>query len=80
VKLPDGPVPKDAPLFRDGKEVGRVTSSVVSPRLGTAVGLAYVRRGSQEPGTRLEVEAGGTRHPAEVAALPFVGQDSNPAR
>jgi folate-binding protein YgfZ len=73
VKLPDGPVPKDAPLFRDGKEVGRVTSSVVSPRLGTAIGLAYVRRGNQEPGTRLEVEVSGTRRAAEVTTLPFAG-------
>ena len=71
VKLPDGPVPKDAPLFRDGKEIGRVTSSVLSPRLGTAIGLAYVRRGHQEPGTRVEVETGGVRHVAEVTSLPF---------
>ncbi len=71
VKLPDGPVPKDAPLYRDGKEIGRVTSSVRSPRLGTAIGLGYVRRGNQEPGTRIEVEANGTRHTAEVTALPF---------
>jgi tRNA-modifying protein YgfZ len=72
VKLPGGPVPHNAPLFRDGKEVGRVTSSVVSPRLGP-IGLAYVRRGSQEPGTVLEVEADGGRRAAEVAALPFGG-------
>jgi tRNA-modifying protein YgfZ len=71
VRLPDGPVPKDAPLFHDSKEIGRVTSSVKSPRLGTAIGLAYVRRGHQEPGTRVEVEAGGARHVADVAALPF---------
>jgi folate-binding protein YgfZ len=71
VKLPDGPVPKGAPLFRDGKEMGRVTSSVLSPWLGTAIGLAYVRRGHQEPGTRVEVEAGGARHVAEVKSLPF---------
>jgi folate-binding protein YgfZ len=70
VKLPAGPVPHNSPLFHDGKEVGRVTSSVVSPRVG-ALGLAYVRRGSQEPGTALEVEAAGTRHPAVVAALPL---------
>ena len=31
VLLPGGPVLPGAPLFRDGKEVGRVTSSVVSP-------------------------------------------------
>ncbi len=47
-----------------------MTSSVVSPRLG-AVGLAYVRRGNQEPGTAVEVEVGGQRVPAVVTPLPF---------
>jgi folate-binding protein YgfZ len=70
VKLPDGPVPHNSMLFAGDKEVGRVTSSATSPRLG-AIGLAYVRRGSQEPGTKLEVEAAGTRRPAVVAALPM---------
>jgi glycine cleavage system aminomethyltransferase T len=63
-------VPSNSLLYRDGKEAGRVTSSVVSPRLG-AVGLAYVRRGNQEPGTALEVEVEGTRRPAVVAGLPM---------
>jgi folate-binding protein YgfZ len=71
VKLPGGVVPRGSLLYRDGKEVGRVTSSAQSPRLGTAIGLAYVRRGNQEPGTRLEVDAAGERRPAEVAELPF---------
>jgi folate-binding protein YgfZ len=71
VKLPAGPVPHDSLLFAQGKEVGRVTSSVHSPRLGTAIGLAYVRRGHQEPGTIVEVDVAGNRTPAEVAALPF---------
>jgi folate-binding protein YgfZ len=72
VKLPDGLVPHNSLLYHDGKEVGRVTSSLVSPRLG-AIGLAYVRRGSQETETKLEVEAEGTRHTAVVVALPMAG-------
>jgi folate-binding protein YgfZ len=71
VQLTEGPVPHGSPLFADGKEVGRVTSSVRSPRLGTALGLAYVRRGHQQPGTNLEVEAGGKRSPAVVVKLPL---------
>lgn len=70
VKLPDGPVTHNSLLHREGKEVGRVTSSVVSPRIG-AIGLAYVRRGSQEAGTVLEVETEGTRKPAVVSGVPF---------
>lgn len=69
----EAPVPRGAKLFRAGQEAGQVTSSAWSPRLGTVIGLAYVRRGSQEPGTVLEVEAEGGRRTAEVASLPFSG-------
>src|SRR5262249_2121769 len=55
------PAPAGAKLWREGKEVGQVTSSVYSPALGTAIALAYVRRGSTEPGTAVEVESGGGR-------------------
>jgi folate-binding protein YgfZ len=72
LKLPEGTVPAGSLLYRDGKEVGRVTSSVVSPALNGAIALAYVRRGNQEAGTTLEVDVGGQRRPAVVTALPFV--------
>jgi tRNA-modifying protein YgfZ len=39
-------------IASDGKEVGVVTSAVVSPRLGP-IGLGYVRRGFEQPGTAL---------------------------
>lgn len=65
------PAARGAKLWRDGKEAGQVTSSVYSPGLGSAVALGYVRRGSTDPGTALEVEAGAGRRPAAVASLPF---------
>jgi folate-binding protein YgfZ len=68
----DTAVPHGAKVFRDGNEVGQVTSSAVSPRLG-AIALAYLRRGSWEPGTAVEVEAEGARRAAAVASLPFPG-------
>lgn len=71
VKLPAGAVPSGSRLFVQEKEVGRVTSSAVSPRLGAALGLAYVRRGHQAPGTIVEVEVAGTLAPAEVVQLPL---------
>lgn len=71
VKMPSGPAPQGSLLYALDKEVGRVTSSIHSPRLGTAIGLAYLRRGHQTPGTMLEVDAAGKRAPAEVAPLPF---------
>jgi folate-binding protein YgfZ len=67
----DEALPKGARLYREDKEVGQVTSSVVSPRLGSALALAYLRRGSQEPGTVVEVETAAGRRPAVVSALPF---------
>ena len=69
----DETVSPGAKLFRADKEVGQITSSVVSPRIGQAIALAYVRRGNQEPGTILEVEAGASRRAAEVVSLPFIG-------
>jgi folate-binding protein YgfZ len=65
-------VPRGAKLFREGKEVGFVTSSALSPETGKVVALGYVRRGHTTPGTPLEVEAGGNRvaaYPVSVAAL-----------
>src|SRR5262249_3387955 len=67
-----GPAPHGAKVVRDGNEVGQVASSVVSPRLGP-IALAYLRRGSQEPGTVVEVQGDGATRTAEVASLPFVG-------
>jgi folate-binding protein YgfZ len=58
-------------LYRDGKEVGRTTSSVRSPRLG-AVALAYVRRGSQTPGTELELATTAGPRKVRVTKLPMV--------
>jgi folate-binding protein YgfZ len=46
------PVTAGSALFLDGKEVGRVTSSVLSPRLG-AIGLAILHRNAWAPGTSL---------------------------
>lgn len=57
----DAPVPPGTPLHAGDREVGRLGSSVVSPRLGP-IGLALVRR-EAPPGTRLDV--------GEVVELPF---------
>jgi folate-binding protein YgfZ len=65
-------MPHGSKVLRDGTEVGQTTSSVVSPRLGS-IALAYLRRGSWEPGTVVEVETAAGRVRAEVAALPFSG-------
>ena len=66
----EGPVLYGTKLVRDGAEAGQVTSSVMSPRFGP-IALAYLRRGHDSPGTKLEVESAGRT--AEVVGLPFAG-------
>ena len=58
-------------LFHDSQEVGWITSSVLSPRLGRPIALAYVRREHLDPGTQLRIDSHGTPMIAEVAVLPF---------
>lgn len=64
------PLPAATKLLRDGKEIGEVTSSVVSPLFGT-IALAYIRRGNQDPGTVVDFTADGAAGIADVASLPF---------
>ncbi len=54
-------------LFAAGQEAGHVTRASVSPALGRAIGMGYVRREHNSLGSRLEW-AGGT---AEVIDLPI---------
>jgi len=70
--LDGGPLPAGAKLFHDGQEVGVVTSSCHSPRLGMPVALGYLRWKHQEPGTRMEAETPVGRQVVEVLGLPPV--------
>lgn len=57
----DGPAPAPGtPLLHDGREAGAATTVVESPALGRPIGLAILHRRAAEPGTRLEVQGGGT--------------------
>jgi len=63
------------PVFREGAQVGKATSTTWSPTLKKMIALATVARGSNAIGTRLEmevtVEAVRHRVPATVVKLPF---------
>jgi folate-binding protein YgfZ len=61
---------RDDRLFADGRDVGGVTSAVISPALGRPIGLGYVHRDHARPGTVLQV--GTEPRPVTVAALPFI--------
>ena len=68
--LDGGPLASGSKVFRDGQEVGVVTSSCHSPRLGAPVALAYLKWKHQEPGTRMEAETPEGRQAVEVLGLP----------
>lgn len=70
--LEGGPLPAGTKLNRDGQEVGVVTSSCHSPRLGAPVALAYLKWKHQEPGLRLEAQTQNGPQPVEVLGLPPV--------
>ncbi|MFO0807327.1 MAG: glycine cleavage T C-terminal barrel domain-containing protein [Gemmataceae bacterium] len=63
-------VPPGTKLFAGDKDVGVTASSLVSPRFG-AIALAFVRRGSETPGTRLDIAGTPSPGAAEVVALPM---------
>ncbi|MGC4085205.1 MAG: glycine cleavage T C-terminal barrel domain-containing protein [Vicinamibacterales bacterium] len=55
-------------LAAGDKEIGRVTSSCVSPRLGRAIALGYVKREIAEAATPVTTASGDT---AAIVTLPF---------
>jgi len=55
-------------LLADGKDIGAVTSSVLSPALGRSIALGYVKRDFAVPGTRLSTADGVD---AQIVAVPF---------
>ena len=63
------------PVFREGQQVGKATSTTWSPTLKKMIALATVARGANAVGTKLEmevtVEAVRHRVPATVVKTPF---------
>jgi len=68
VSLEGGSLQAGAALTDAGRDCGWVTSATRSERMGKQIGLGYVKRGFNAPGTRLS--AG--EIPIEVTALPFL--------
>jgi folate-binding protein YgfZ len=61
--------PSGTPIAAEGRDIGQVTSSTVSPSVGRPIALGYVQRDYIEPDTVVSV--GEVR--AVVSALPFRG-------
>ncbi len=56
----------------DDKVTGELTSVVFSPTLGKLIGLGYVRKADEAPGTKLKVVSGDVSAEAVISGLPFV--------
>lgn len=65
-------------LFKDGQEVGHITSAVYSPALRTNIALGYVRREANAVGTELKLRSATEETTARVVELPFVKQGLQP--
>ena len=63
------------PVFRNGTQIGKATSTTWSPVLKKMIGLATVKREYAKPDTQIEVEitVEAVRHrvPARVTKTPF---------
>jgi aminomethyltransferase len=63
------------PVYKDGAQVGKATSSTWSPTLKKMIALATIKRDYVKPGTKLEfeitVEAVRHRVSAKVVKTPF---------
>jgi len=75
VSVAETPLTSEMQLFAtdDGKEVGQVTSAVCSDRLSKEIALGFVKRGSNEIGTRLSARSASDAAAIEVeiVELPF---------
>jgi aminomethyltransferase len=58
-------------IWAGGTKVGAVVSGTQSPSLNGGIGLGYVPPEWAAPGTALEIEIRGQRHPAEVLKKPI---------
>jgi folate-binding protein YgfZ len=65
---------KGEKLLFDGKEVGHITSAVLSPRLKMNIALGYVRREHNDIGTELFVKSADQLFPARIVGLPFAAK------
>jgi folate-binding protein YgfZ len=71
--LADAIVPvSGAKLYSGEREVGWISSAVLSPTLGKAIALGFPLRDFTKPGTEMAVDAGGKRILATVHELPFI--------
>ncbi len=62
---------KDHPILSDERQIGAVTSGLLSPLTGDAVGMGYVETAYAEDGRRIEVKIRDRNVKAEITPWPF---------
>ncbi len=70
---PGDPPPPKTRLFKDGKDVGFLTSAARSPIRGETIALGYVRKECNGAGVCLTVGSADAAARAIIVPLPFVG-------
>ncbi len=61
----------EAPIEKNGRAVGMVTSGTMSPTLQKVIAMGFVDTQLSEPGTELEVDIRGKKTGAKIVPLPF---------
>lgn len=77
IQLLDRGVPRADYLIYDAtgtQEIGRITSGTQSPSLKLPVGIGYVRKDHEKPGTEVTIDIRGNKLRAQVIATPFVNK------
>jgi aminomethyltransferase len=59
-------------IYKDGENLGQITSGTVSPMLEKGIGLGYVKTGFTKPGTQIEIKIRDKFLSAEIIKPPFV--------
>ena len=67
----DTPPQSGVPIFDGDKEIGWITSAVVSPTFGKTIGMGYVRIAFTDENSQVEIEMADSRVNATVRLLPF---------
>lgn len=67
-----GPPPRPHyTVWREGEQIGEVTSGTLSPSLNEGIGMAYVAAAHAKTGSELEIEIRGQKLPAVIEKKPF---------
>ncbi|WP_324736660.1 glycine cleavage system aminomethyltransferase GcvT [Thermococcus sp. SY098] len=71
-KMVDRGIPRAGyKVYKDGKEIGEVTSGTMSPLLGIGIGIAFVKPEYAVPGVEIEIEIRGQKKKAVTVSPPF---------